>query len=289
MLSRSPGKKADAHKLGAHDFVPTQGQQRLWRRWPTAYDVIVDTISAKHDINGPLGCLKRDGTLILVGASPQTLDLSPFALIFGRRKVMGSAGGRDPPDPGNARSLRDPRDHERHRDHHAARDQRAYERTLRGDVKYRFVVDARSSRSGVGRYPHPPLCLCLRRSGSSSDFGHRRPGGAITQCAGGTSRRRTRCVSVAGSCRQAPTNFRRPATPVKVPPPSCDLRHWYASRDVAWQLLHGQKPRVGYTPSSPRAVLAFRQRRQALASSAFSGQRSDLAVAMAAMNRKRKQ
>lgn len=60
------------------------------------YDAIVDTISAKHDINGPLGCLKRDGTLILVGASPQPMDLVSFPLILGRRKVMGSLVGGVP-------------------------------------------------------------------------------------------------------------------------------------------------------------------------------------------------
>jgi uncharacterized zinc-type alcohol dehydrogenase-like protein len=77
MLSRSPSKKADAQKLGAHDFVLTSGEGAL-ATLANRFDAIVDTISAKHDINGPLGCLKREGTLILVGASPETLDLSPF-------------------------------------------------------------------------------------------------------------------------------------------------------------------------------------------------------------------
>ena len=46
--------------------------------------------------NGPIGCLKREGTLILVGAPPQPLELSSFGLIFGRRKVIGSLVGGIP-------------------------------------------------------------------------------------------------------------------------------------------------------------------------------------------------
>ena len=41
-------------------------------------DAILDTISAKHDLNGPLNCLKQEGTLILLGASPENLEFSPF-------------------------------------------------------------------------------------------------------------------------------------------------------------------------------------------------------------------
>ncbi len=140
MLSRSPSKKADAQKLGAHDFVLTSGNSALA---PLAgrFDVIVDTISAKHDINGPLGCLKRDGTFVLVGGSPQTLDLSPFPLIFGRRKVMGSLVGGIP----ETQEMLD------HCGKHGIvsdiemttpeKINEAYERTLKGDVKYRFVID----------------------------------------------------------------------------------------------------------------------------------------------------
>jgi alcohol dehydrogenase (NADP+) len=140
VLSRSPGKKADAQKLGAHDFVLTRDDNALA---PLAgrFNAIVDTISAKHDINGALGCLKRDGTLVLVGASPQTLDLSPFPLIFGRRKVMGSLVGGIP----ETQEMLD------HCGKHGITSEiemttpdkinDAYERTLKGDVKYRFVID----------------------------------------------------------------------------------------------------------------------------------------------------
>jgi alcohol dehydrogenase (NADP+) len=140
MLSRSPAKKADAHKLGAHEFVLTSGDNAL-ASLASRFDTIVDTISAKHDINGPLGCLKRDGTLILVGASPQTLDLSAFALIFGRRKVMGSLVGGIPE---TQEMLVHCGKHGITSDIEMTTPEQineAYERTLKGDVKYRFVID----------------------------------------------------------------------------------------------------------------------------------------------------
>jgi uncharacterized zinc-type alcohol dehydrogenase-like protein len=84
VLSRSPEKKADAKKLGAHEFVLTSAEGALGKL-ANRYDAIIDTISAKHDINGPIGCLRREGTLVLIGAPPETLELSSFALIFGRR------------------------------------------------------------------------------------------------------------------------------------------------------------------------------------------------------------
>jgi uncharacterized zinc-type alcohol dehydrogenase-like protein len=111
------------------------------------FDAVIDTISAKHDINGPLGCLKPNGTLILVGASPETLDLSPFPLILGHRKIMGSLVGGVP----ETQEMLD------HCGQHGITSEvevigpdqinDAYERTLRGDVKYRFVIDCASFRS----------------------------------------------------------------------------------------------------------------------------------------------
>ena len=140
VLSRSPGKQADAKRLGAHDFVLTTGENPL-AKLVNRYDAIVDTISAKHDINGPLGCLKRDGTLILVGASPVPLDLSAFPLILGRRKVMGSlVGGL----PETQEMLNHCGTHNILSDIEMTTPEKineAYERTLKGDVKYRFVID----------------------------------------------------------------------------------------------------------------------------------------------------
>jgi uncharacterized zinc-type alcohol dehydrogenase-like protein len=140
VLSHSSQKEADAKRLGAHEFVLASNEGAL-EKLAGRYDAILDTISAKHDLNGPLNCLKQEGTLILVGASPVSLDLSPFPLIFGNRKIMGSLVGGIP----ETQAMLD------HCGKHGITSDiemiipnqinQAYERTLKGDVKYRFVID----------------------------------------------------------------------------------------------------------------------------------------------------
>jgi uncharacterized zinc-type alcohol dehydrogenase-like protein len=140
VLSRSADKEADARRLGAHDFVLTRKDDAL-APLANRFDAIVDTISAKHDLTGPLGCLKAGGTLILVGASPLPLEFNPMPLIFGGRKIVGSLVGGIP----ETQEMLD------HCGKHGITsdielitpDQinTAYERTLKGDVKYRFVID----------------------------------------------------------------------------------------------------------------------------------------------------
>jgi uncharacterized zinc-type alcohol dehydrogenase-like protein len=140
VLSHSPSKEADAARLGAHDFVLNSGPDAL-ESLAGRFDVILDTVSANHDINGPLNCLRRDGTLIMVGASPDPFQLAAFPLIFGRRSIRGSLVG----------GLKETQEM---LDHCAAHGigsdieqiepnqiNEAYERALRGDVKYRFVID----------------------------------------------------------------------------------------------------------------------------------------------------
>jgi uncharacterized zinc-type alcohol dehydrogenase-like protein len=140
VFSGSPKKEADAKRLGAHEFVLTS-QPGALGRLAGRFDAILDTISAKHDINGPLNCLKPEGTLALVGASPQPLELSPFPLIFGHRKITGSLVGGIP----ETQAMLD------HCGKHGitsdiemttpSRINEAFERTVAGNVKYRFVID----------------------------------------------------------------------------------------------------------------------------------------------------
>jgi uncharacterized zinc-type alcohol dehydrogenase-like protein len=140
VFSRSPHKEADAKRLGAHEFVLTSKEGAL-EKLAGRYDAILDTIAVKHDLNGPLNCLKPEGTLILVGAAPENLEFSPFPLIFGHRKIMGSLVGGIP----ETQAMLD------HCGQHGITSDiemivpnqinEAYERTLRGDVKYRFVID----------------------------------------------------------------------------------------------------------------------------------------------------
>ncbi|MSR22781.1 MAG: NAD(P)-dependent alcohol dehydrogenase [Gemmatimonadetes bacterium] len=140
VLSRSSSKQGDAERLGATDFVLTRNEGAL-RPLAGRFDFILDTISAAHDINGPLGCLKRDGTLILVGAPADPLPVAAFRLLGRRRSILGS-------NTGGIRETQEMLDHcgahgitsdiER-----IVPDQinEAYERTLQSDVKYRFVID----------------------------------------------------------------------------------------------------------------------------------------------------
>ena len=140
VVSRSPEKEADAKRLGAHDFVLTTKAGALD---PLAgrYDAILDTISAKHDLTPVLNCLKAHGTLILVGASPEALEFSALPLIFGNRKIVGSLVGGIPE---TQEMLEHCGKHAITSDIELVRPDQineAFERTTRGDVKYRFVID----------------------------------------------------------------------------------------------------------------------------------------------------
>jgi uncharacterized zinc-type alcohol dehydrogenase-like protein len=140
VLSRSPEKEDDARRLGANDFVLTRTADPL-ETLAGRYDAIVDTISARHDLTGPLTWLKPGGTLMLVGAAPEPLEFSAMPLLFGGRRIVGSLVGGVP----DTQAMLD------HCGRHSivsdieliAPEQinTAYERTLRGDVKYRFVID----------------------------------------------------------------------------------------------------------------------------------------------------
>lgn len=140
VLSRSAGKESDARRLGASDFVLTSTPGAL-DALSNRFDAVLDTISAKHDLTPALNCLKHEGTLILVGASPEHLEFHPFSLIMGNRRIMGSLVG----------GLTETQDMLDHCGKHGitsdievitpAEINRAYERTLQGDVKYRFVID----------------------------------------------------------------------------------------------------------------------------------------------------
>ncbi len=140
VLSHSPHKKEDAHRLGANHFVLTSDETQT-KPIENHFDFILDTVSAKHDLTSALGWLKRQGTLIMVGASDQPLDLAVFPLIFNRRKIMGSLIGGLP-------ETQEMLDH--CGKHNITSDieliepnaiNQAYERVLKSDVKYRFVID----------------------------------------------------------------------------------------------------------------------------------------------------
>ena len=108
------------------------------------FDFIIDTVSAPHDLNAYLALLKRDGALVLVGIPPQPAPVNAFHLVFPRRQLAGSLIGGIPEtqemldfcaDRGIACDIElIP----------IAKINEAYERMLKSDVKYRFVIDMAS-------------------------------------------------------------------------------------------------------------------------------------------------
>lgn len=147
VFSTNASKEADSKKLGAKQFVLTSDAatfEKSAQLLEQSLDLILDTVSAPHDLNTFLGMLKNDGTLVVVGAPPTPAPVHHFSLIGGRKRLTGSliGGIRETQQMldfcAKKKILSDIEligveqiDH-------------AYERTLKGDVKYRFVIDLKS-------------------------------------------------------------------------------------------------------------------------------------------------
>jgi uncharacterized zinc-type alcohol dehydrogenase-like protein len=140
MLSTSPKKEADARRLGAHHFVLTKNNDRV-NEVTNYFDFIVDTVSAPHDYNMYLNMLKTNGTLICVGIPPTPIELLGFSLLGNRRSIGGSSIG-------STKDTQEMLDY--CSEHNIVADvevismseiNEAYERMIKGDVHYRFVID----------------------------------------------------------------------------------------------------------------------------------------------------
>ncbi len=140
MLSTSPSKEADARRLGAHKFVLTSDAAQL-KSIRGSFHFIIDTVSAPHDYNLYLSLLRSDGIHICVGAPPTPAEISAFNLIGARRSIAGSMiGGL----PETQEMLDYCAEHNISSDVEVIPIQHiegAYERMLKGDVRYRFVID----------------------------------------------------------------------------------------------------------------------------------------------------
>lgn len=140
VLSHSDKKREDAKKMGAHHFVSTHDKE-VFSQYANTFDLIINTVSADLDLNAYFGLLKTDGTLVSVGAPEKPYSIAAFPLLLQRRSFAGSAIGSIKetqvmldfcakhnitpeielisPDQVNV----------------------AYERVLKSDVRYRFVMD----------------------------------------------------------------------------------------------------------------------------------------------------
>jgi uncharacterized zinc-type alcohol dehydrogenase-like protein len=143
VFSTSPSKEQDARKLGAHNFIVTREPENM-KPLAGQYDFILDTVSASHDINMYLNLLRLRGAMVLVGAPEKPLDLHAFSIIPNNRILAGSMIG------GIAET-------QEMLDYCAANNivsdveiipiqqiEEAYERTIKADVRYRFVIDMQS-------------------------------------------------------------------------------------------------------------------------------------------------
>ncbi|MXV53301.1 alcohol dehydrogenase catalytic domain-containing protein [Pedobacter sp. HMF7647] len=146
MLSRSPGKEKDAQELGAHHFELTTNPENM-KKLANTFDFIVDTVSAEHDYNEYLVLLKTNGIMIVLGAPPSPAPVAALNLIFGRRSIVGSLVG-------GIKETQEMLDY--CGEHGITSDvevinmdqiNEAYDRTIKGDVHYRFVVDMASLKN----------------------------------------------------------------------------------------------------------------------------------------------
>ena len=140
VLSTSPNKEKDAGKLGAHHFVVTSDPAQV-KAAHNSFDFILDTVSAEHDINVYLGMLKTDGTHICVGVPSEPSKIRAFSLLGGRKSLAGSSIG-------GLRETQEMLDF--CAEHNIVSDieiidikdiTASYARMLKGDVRYRFVID----------------------------------------------------------------------------------------------------------------------------------------------------
>ncbi|CAI1031945.1 NAD(P)-dependent alcohol dehydrogenase [Serratia entomophila] len=147
LFTTSPSKIEDAKRLGAHEVVISRNPEEMAQH-ANSFDFILNTVAAQHDLNPFLNLLRRDGTLTLVGA-PEHDHPSPqvFNLIMKRRRIAGSLIG----GIAETQEMLDfCGQHGITSDIELIPMQQineAYERMLKSDVKYRFVVDIDSLRA----------------------------------------------------------------------------------------------------------------------------------------------
>ena len=147
VITTSPGKEADARRLGADDVLISKDAAAM-QKAASSFDFILNTVPVGHDINPYVALLKRDATMVIVGAvEPLKGEVNGGPLIFARRSVSGSLIG----GIAETQEMLD-----FCAEHNVLPDvemidladiNEAYERMLKSDVKYRFVIDLASLKS----------------------------------------------------------------------------------------------------------------------------------------------
>ncbi|MES1220185.1 MAG: NAD(P)-dependent alcohol dehydrogenase [Bacteroidota bacterium] len=143
LISHTASKQKDAERLGAHNFILSTDKKQM-KAADSSFDVLLNCVSANHDYEKYLDLLDLNGKMLIVGLPPEDPKTSPFALLKNRRSITGSMIG------GTAET-------QEMLDYCAEKNivsdielipiqkiNEAYERVLRSDVKYRFVIDMKT-------------------------------------------------------------------------------------------------------------------------------------------------
>ncbi|MFT8211664.1 MAG: NAD(P)-dependent alcohol dehydrogenase [Symbiopectobacterium sp.] len=140
VFTTSEAKVADATRLGAHEAVLSTDPEQM-AKFASKVDLILDTVSAKHDVNAYLKLLKIDGSVVLVGLPPEPIEIGAFNVVKGRRSFSGS----------NIGGIAETQEMLEFCAEHgitanielisASQVNDAFSRLEKGDVKYRFVLD----------------------------------------------------------------------------------------------------------------------------------------------------
>ncbi|WP_437931269.1 NAD(P)-dependent alcohol dehydrogenase [Sorangium sp. So ce291] len=143
VLSTSRAKEADARRMGASAFEVTK-DEATFQKLAGRFNLLIDTISAPHDYNAYLGMLRPHGAMVLVGVPPEATPVAAFSLIAGNKRLAGSMIG----GIAETQEMLDYcAEHKIVSDIEIIPVQQinaAYERMVRGDVRYRFVIDSAS-------------------------------------------------------------------------------------------------------------------------------------------------
>jgi alcohol dehydrogenase (NADP+) len=143
MITTSPEKGADAKKLGAHEVLVSKDEAAM-QAAAHSFDFLLNTIPVTHDINPYIGLLKRDSTMVLVGCINDVAAVNGGGLIFQRKAIAGSLIG-------GIKETQEMLDfcaeHAIVSDVEVIKMQdinTAFDRVMKSDVKYRFVIDMAS-------------------------------------------------------------------------------------------------------------------------------------------------
>lgn len=146
VISHSPNKEADAKKFGAHHFYASSHPE-TFQKLQGHFDLILNTVSAQIDWNQYLQLLKLDGTMVVVGIPEHAASINAFSLIGGRRSLAGSLIGGIPETQemldfcGKHNIVCEIEEIP------IEQVNEAYERVIKSDVRYRFVIGMRSVRN----------------------------------------------------------------------------------------------------------------------------------------------